>query len=563
MKQNSIRSIIAVFILALFASSCRGDAATPPNEAGNTANAAQPAASDAIAEDQPAPLTLADLTVKATLENRPAATATIGPEGGTLSTSDAKGTQYTLVIPEGALFYYVDISMTPLAEVEGEVMGDSFLAGVRLEPDGLQFFELVSLEITGAVIEEGAVGFTAQSDGQSLHLVPSASEQGSLTLTTSHFSDPGAAKKELGDNLGALEGLADGIADFENKLALARDSNEAIALFKFWADEYQRQSAGISNLERFQEWSVAVSSLLNRYDAAIGKFGWDKNTPGWQALRTQMSLLADDWHIVIDSLVPRVAQKCDQGEIIYQPLAANILSFSENQDRLVPPNDSFRSDKREAWEKTMWSCFHWAVDWQANVGTTATVETFENFINLGAEMEVNIKEMMRSQITPNKSYTTSTDFKVLYIQGFFEGLCEPTVGAATLRFDYEHRGPRIVINNNEIDPTGHEFNIRLSVKVDKYPSIDCGQGLLKPDDADAEMPFHGAALQQLNKDRFRESDGFWVFRLVYKPGGGVIAQFQEGYFEAGEGSKPKKVTWEGAEAELSQLVNLYVSPPGD
>lgn len=561
MKRISTRLVVAIFIIALIASSCRGDATAPANEGNNANTSAPTAASGAVvSEEKPAPLTSADLTVTATLEDRPAATATIGPEGGTLSTVDANGTQYTLVIPEGALLYYVDISMTPLDGVEGEVMDDTFLAGVRLEPDGLQFIELVSLEITGAVIEEGAIGFTAQSDGQTLHLVPSTSEQGSLTLTTTHFSDPGAAKNELAENLEGLEGLADSISDLENTLAKMKDSNEAIAFLKYKAEELQRQGATVIGLENWHAWTYDISDLLSRLNEAYYEHQWDQNSPRGKDLRTQMSLLVDEWYIATDNTVPVISKKCEQGEIIYMTLNDLIAGAAHVFEQFFPSKDDFREGKLKDWKKALSSCYNWAVDWQANVGTKGTVQTFENFINLGAESQIGVTGS-------NYNLTSSTELKVLYVQGFFQGLCEPTVGTATLIFNYQHSGGKLIINNNEIDPTGHKFDIRLGVKVDEYPSIDCGQGLLKPGGAEANMPFHGEALMQLNKGRLVADgstwDGFWVYDLVYKPGGGVIAQFQEGYFEAGEGSKPKIVTWDGAKAELSQLVNLYVSPPGD
>src|SRR4051812_38676004 len=68
------------------------------------------------------------------------ASARISVSGGTLHTTGADGTRYTLTIPPNALLADTTISMTPLTGVTGlDLPGARFL-GVQFEPEGLRFF---------------------------------------------------------------------------------------------------------------------------------------------------------------------------------------------------------------------------------------------------------------------------------------------------------------------------------------------------------------------------------------------------------------------------------------
>jgi len=68
-------------------------------------------------------------------------------DGGTLSTTAADGTVYTLTVPGDALPGPVRITMTPLTQLQGTPFGDQ-VRGVQFGPDGLQFYSPVSLRIT-------------------------------------------------------------------------------------------------------------------------------------------------------------------------------------------------------------------------------------------------------------------------------------------------------------------------------------------------------------------------------------------------------------------------------
>lgn len=87
-------------------------------------------------------LALLLLAVNTTCASGPSAvTATIGPEGGTIQTSNG----LSLDIPQGALASTTTITLTPLSP--SQLAAPGTIAGVRLEPDGLQFKVAATLKV--------------------------------------------------------------------------------------------------------------------------------------------------------------------------------------------------------------------------------------------------------------------------------------------------------------------------------------------------------------------------------------------------------------------------------
>jgi hypothetical protein len=74
--------------------------------------------------------------------------STIGPAGGTFSTTGANGDVYALTIPAGALFTDTTISIIPVAQAEGLPEGAGPFSGVILQPNGLELAKTGWLEIT-------------------------------------------------------------------------------------------------------------------------------------------------------------------------------------------------------------------------------------------------------------------------------------------------------------------------------------------------------------------------------------------------------------------------------
>ncbi|MEX2547269.1 MAG: hypothetical protein WD830_05710 [Chloroflexota bacterium] len=72
-------------------------------------------------------------------------------DGGTVSTMATDGTSFELVVPPGAVAEDTEITVTPLADVEGITAEPGVVHAVQLEPEGQIFFELARLTITPAV----------------------------------------------------------------------------------------------------------------------------------------------------------------------------------------------------------------------------------------------------------------------------------------------------------------------------------------------------------------------------------------------------------------------------
>ncbi|MEZ0579378.1 CARDB domain-containing protein [Nocardioides sp. MH1] len=127
-----------------------------------------------------------------------------------LTAYDAAGTtSYHLHLPGdfgdqnrgAALQGHVDVTMTVLSSVSGLPSGTSFLAGVRLEPEGLQLANPGTLTITGPGLTSGNLqrqtGAVFNTGGTDLSMSPilPPSEGGSsgpdvAVLSISHFSSP-------------------------------------------------------------------------------------------------------------------------------------------------------------------------------------------------------------------------------------------------------------------------------------------------------------------------------------------------------------------------------------
>ncbi len=103
-------------------------------------------------------------------------------------------------------------------------------------------------------------------------------------------------------------------------------------------------------------------------------------------------------------------------------------------------------------------------------------------------------------------------------------------------------------------------SIIVFVSINEPVYIDCSPAGFTLD-ADAQFPFHGGALEKLNNHRVGRN-GFWEFELEYDPdgpeevapGGGVIAQFEEG---------PENITFPDGEYKIWQLVSLYQNTPAN
>ena len=548
MNKISRELIVVLLAVMLFSTACgQGNVSSPAMESSPGEDSSGQEGNEAIAEDGSLDLSntidenieqIEDVPVftsiifETSLEENATVTTIISPEGGSLTTTAADGTKYTLVVPEGALLYEEEISMTPIASAVGEVIGDSFLGGVKLEPEGLHFLELVSIEVVKPGIKEGAFGFTGQSEVQDFHMIPSTSGDGSVTITTTHFTEF-VISQDVVDGIFEMGELAS-TAWLEHQLANGDESEKMAALETIVEQLINKGESGIS-LNNWESWTSETLAVIIRVREVTDKNKWNSNTPGFKDLMNEVQGLVDLWFQEMEEVIQEVIEKCIYGDIVYQFRGIQIHYIGKNLIEKLSLSE--RDDQVLNWHKKVYElCNHNVAAWQANVITTG--DGLISDISLGAESEI---------IDPyyNLYEDDLTKLEVEYIDGFWEDICEPKEGEAKLYYTIEGDQELNLMTNSEIKIE----EIHVFMKINEQVYIDCGLGYTQLY-ADAQAPFHGGALDRLNSGR--EDGGYWRYVVEYNPGGGVIGQFEEG---------PLSLNWsiEGSSGQykLWQLVTIY------
>jgi hypothetical protein len=142
------------------------------------------------------------VNVKLTFDSTNAASATIGEEGGVVSTSTSDGSYFELEIPKGALRRREKITMIPVTRVDGlPLEKGGAVASVQLEPEGLRFDKPVKLTIEPAnpVPVPEQVSFAWITQGTDTHLYPATGDSLAMEMQLLHFSGYGFGKAPPGD----------------------------------------------------------------------------------------------------------------------------------------------------------------------------------------------------------------------------------------------------------------------------------------------------------------------------------------------------------------------------
>ena len=182
------RPVLALLLIPLAASAC-----VLPGMPGASSGAADFAeAGDPSTEP---------VRVRLSTDDAHAATAEIPAEGGSLSTTGADGTRFTLEIPTGALLAPTTITMTPIASMDGLPTPEGLAAAVEFEPDGMVLYEVARLTIDLAepVGLDQQIPIGVSGDEHDLELAFSEVLGDTLQLQLLHFSSAGVAKGTLAD----------------------------------------------------------------------------------------------------------------------------------------------------------------------------------------------------------------------------------------------------------------------------------------------------------------------------------------------------------------------------
>lgn len=131
-----------------------------------------------------------------TLDSANAASAPVGPDGGSVTATSADGIRYTLVVPLGALAETVNIRLTPVTSMGVSPLARGLLGAVQMEPSGLTFIRAATLRIDATRAPgngERLVGFVGVNDGSAIALQPAQVVNGTTVLSISHFSTAGSS----------------------------------------------------------------------------------------------------------------------------------------------------------------------------------------------------------------------------------------------------------------------------------------------------------------------------------------------------------------------------------
>jgi hypothetical protein len=237
----------ALFLAILLLSACGGGGGSGAGNNTAASSAVRTAASDALFTDAASPVNITVVT-----DATKAVTQTVGSTGGTLSTTGADGSQFSLSIPANALTQDTAITMTPIVSASGVPLTNGLVAGVQFEPDGLFLEKDATLTIVPAVsVPVGNQTFLGYSGtGSDLHLVPPASPTNAIQMLIGHFS---------GNLLG--NGIASDRAALFLKRAADHEARLDQELARVQGEERQKQLTGTSD-------GTAVPSEVSSYFAS-------------------------------------------------------------------------------------------------------------------------------------------------------------------------------------------------------------------------------------------------------------------------------------------------------
>jgi hypothetical protein len=316
-------SHLSIFAAGLFAlAGCQSTAPAPsgtPSPTPSTNPPPTPAPTPGVIAT-PAPTTIpaqapppAAVNVHATTDAARAVTMTVTASGGgVLSATGADGTQYTLRVPPNALVEDTDLTLTPLAGVDGLPFAGGLVAGAQIEPEGLRLWEPASLVITPpapiALADQVTVAW--HGDGSAMHLYPLATDSLDLGFPLVHFSGyavvagtPGEVDAQLSRPAGSAEdaleqSLQQDASSLRQATADATDTDPALQRFTHDLRDYYEQHV-----------QPIVSSPVSSCDAGLADLG---DVLGWERRVTLVGLDDDFSQEIADasSFLTRVEQKC-------------------------------------------------------------------------------------------------------------------------------------------------------------------------------------------------------------------------------------------------------------
>ncbi len=240
------------------------------------------------------------LNVGIVLDSDNSVSGVISRDGGSLETIGANSVRYKLTIPENALAQSTQITLTPVADIDGFPFSGGLKAAAHLEPSGLVLFAPAVLEATHADHPEPgtAAGFAYHADGEDFHLRLVEYDGDTARFHILHFSGVGHGsgtqqeRQELGQRRPAsqqqvtdqamAETLDDYTADQQSGEERELTDEEREAIFKILQARYYntvwvRTLEALTNppllycaLQEYNLWKSTVDHHLDQLFPYLG-----------------------------------------------------------------------------------------------------------------------------------------------------------------------------------------------------------------------------------------------------------------------------------------------------
>ena len=201
---------------------------------------------------------LPPLDVGIVLDSDNSVSRVISRDGGSLETIDADGVHYLLTIPENALAQPTEITLTPVAAIDGFPFSGGLKAAAHMEPSGQVLFAPAILEATHADHPEPgmAAGFAYHADGEDFHLRPVEYDGDTARFHILHFSGAGHGsgtrqeRQEQGQRLPASQ-------------QQAIDQAMADTLDEYTADQQRGEERELTDEERAAVFELLTAQYYN------------------------------------------------------------------------------------------------------------------------------------------------------------------------------------------------------------------------------------------------------------------------------------------------------------
>ena len=270
-----VRSVSGAAVTAsLLLAACGGS----PQTTAQTSTAVAPGSNASVTPADP------EGGVSLTLDTPKASSAVVPPSGGTLTAEGSDGTRYTLTIPEGALLVDTEITMTPVSSIADFPFSGGLGGAVKLEPDGLFFYEdaILTIEPAKEIPVENQVFFGFDAESQGLYLAMPVVESAAIQIRMQHFSGAGVGN-----------GVSAEVAKALNRIADRNEARLQSEVGKFLSEERARQlrDEKADNTELAAQLHDAMKSYLNDVVKPRLKAGLSGSASCEQARRAVQTLL--------------------------------------------------------------------------------------------------------------------------------------------------------------------------------------------------------------------------------------------------------------------------------